>query len=472
MFFFLPIRTEKDTARLPYLTIFLIAINFLIWGFTQKIVTDELNEINAVNQQLIAIEHPYLLQSFKENPDFWEDISVEEVHGIVLKEGLIPRNQQAFDEWKNLYAQFEDLKSHMFYRRLGFIPASPNVFKMLSSMFIHGGFLHVFFNMLFLWLVGCNIEDDWKWPKFLVFYLLSGIVACFIYASFSAGSTVPLIGASGAVAGVMGAFLVQHYNTKIRFWYFVWLLIKPRIGTVTVAAYLVLPFWFIQEFFYAQKGIETGTAHWAHVGGFVFGGIFALVMKYFDARNEEDSPTPEPVQEIQPETTASAGLITEETPFLAAPSRMNTAVDLDAFLKEEPENVEARLEIARLIYRRGFQGDALIHYNRALDTLFEKNDDSGVLAVFKEVKGLSLQPNFSESNLYRIALVLEKRGYYKAAVSIFSTLIKRFPKSPMRARAIYRAAQILENQLRNESLAHSAMILLRRDYPEFSVQAG
>ena len=317
MFFFLPIRTEKDTDRLPYLTIFLIAINFLIWGFTQKIVTNELNEINTVNQQLIEIERPYLVQSFKENPEFWENISVEEIHTIVLKEGLIPRNQQSFDEWKSLYSRFEDLKSHMLYRRLGFTPASPNFFQMLSSMFIHGGFLHVFFNMLFLWLVGCNIEDDWKWPKFLMFYIVSGIVACLIHASYSDGSTLPLIGASGAVAGVMGAFLIQHYKAKIRFWYIVWLLFKPWIGTFTVAAYLVLPFWFIQEFFYAQSGAQTGTAHWAHVGGFVFGGIFALVMQYFDARNEEALPVPDPVQEIQPETAASAGFLADATPSLS-----------------------------------------------------------------------------------------------------------------------------------------------------------
>ena len=111
-------------------------------------------------------------------------------------------------------------------------------------------------------------------------------------------------------------------------------------------------------------------------------------MQYFDARKEETSPTSLPEQMADSEIAASSGLVAEPPPALAMPSGMTSAVDLDAFLKEEPENVEARLKMARLIYQRGFQGDALIHYNRALDTLFEKNDDSGALAVFKEVKGL------------------------------------------------------------------------------------
>ncbi|HDQ44750.1 MAG TPA: rhomboid family intramembrane serine protease [bacterium] len=474
MFLFLPIRTEKDTVRLPYLTMGLITLNLLIWVFTQKIVTRQMDELAAINQRLLEIEISILTESsaYRSDPASWHTLSPEEVHARFLSEGLVSTDHEAYEEWKNLIETFDEKRTGMFYNQWGYIPASPQISRMLTSLFVHGGFMHVFFNMLFLWIVGCNIEDDWKWARFLVFYLASGIAACLIHTSFSAGSTVPLIGASGAVAGVMGAFLIHHYNIKIRFWYFIWLLIRVRVGTFTVAAYVVLPFWFLQELFYARQGFATGTAHWAHVGGFAFGGLFAIVTKYLDRGESEPGSGSVSAVESQPESSLRQDFAAVTAAAGTESAAMEEVLRLETLLRKTPEDGTARLEMARLVYRRGFQGDAMIHYNRALETLFETEDVEGALNVFKEVKGLGMHQDLSESNLYHTALMLEKNGYYKAAVSIFGAYIKRFPRSPMRAGAIYRTAQILRNKLRNESLAHSAMALLRREYPDYCAQAG
>ncbi len=144
----------------------------------------------------------------------------------------------------------------------------------ITSMFLHGGLLHIGGNMLFLWVFGNNIEDRLGRWKFLIFYLLAGIIATYAQSLINTGSTVPLIGASGAVAGVLGAYLLLYPHARVTT-----LVIFFFITAIELPAIVVLGLWFVLQLFQgvgSVTGQVGGVAYFAHVGGFVAG----MVMLY------------------------------------------------------------------------------------------------------------------------------------------------------------------------------------------------
>jgi len=140
-----------------------------------------------------------------------------------------------------------------------------------TSMFLHGGWLHLGFNMLFLWIFGNNVEDHLGKMRYILFYLASGVIATLAHVAIQTQSTVPVIGASGAVAGVMGAYLVWFPNARVRTLLFFGLILFVEIK----AKYLLLA-WLVSQFIFNTGG---GVAWMAHVGGFVFGALFALAVR-------------------------------------------------------------------------------------------------------------------------------------------------------------------------------------------------
>ncbi|NEQ16426.1 MAG: rhomboid family intramembrane serine protease, partial [Moorea sp. SIO3E2] len=163
----------------------------------------------------------------------------------------------------------------------------PEPLTLITSQFLHAGFLHVGSNMLFLWIFGNNIEEKLGGIRFLIFYLTCGALAALAQWFFSALSPIPALGASGAIAGVMGAYIIRFPNAKI-------LTLVPLFFIFFVAripAVFYLGFWFLQQAFngiaslgaQAQVGMEGGgIAYWAHAGGFVFGAILGPILGLFD----------------------------------------------------------------------------------------------------------------------------------------------------------------------------------------------
>jgi membrane associated rhomboid family serine protease len=143
--------------------------------------------------------------------------------------------------------------------------------SVLFSLFFHGSWLHLAFNMVFLWVFGNNIEDHLGRIRFALFYVAGGVVATVAHIAFNLDSTVPLIGASGAVAGVMGAYLVWFPNAKVTTLVFFFLVLFVRIR----AKWLLL-LWFASQFLIDPN---NGIAWLAHVGGFAFGVLFALIVR-------------------------------------------------------------------------------------------------------------------------------------------------------------------------------------------------
>ncbi len=148
------------------------------------------------------------------------------------------------------------------------IPHFPRLFPpltLLTSMFLHGSPLHLFGNMLYLWIFGNNIEDYLGFFRFILFYITSGLAASLTHIIFNPGSTVPMIGASGAIAGVLGAYLVLFPNHRVLT--FVFLIFYIDIIPVPAAFLLIL--WFILQVM--NVGLGGGVAWFAHIGGFLAG---------------------------------------------------------------------------------------------------------------------------------------------------------------------------------------------------------
>jgi membrane associated rhomboid family serine protease len=149
-------------------------------------------------------------------------------------------------------------------------------FSVLTAMFLHGGLLHLLGNMLFLWVFGNNVEDRLGRIRYLLFYLICGYAAAYGFAIANANSTVPLIGASGAIAGVLGAYFVLFPNAKVTS-LVPFLLFLP----LRLPAWFVLGFWFVLQWIYSSGSAVAsgaGVAYLAHVVGFVLGAAITLVL--------------------------------------------------------------------------------------------------------------------------------------------------------------------------------------------------
>ena len=161
---------------------------------------------------------------------------------------------------------------------------------LITSMFLHGGWLHLIGNMVYLWIFGDNVEDRLGHVRYLIFYLLGGIVAGLVQVWFSPGSPIPGIGASGAVAAVLGAYLVFYPSAHV----LVGIPIFFWLEVVALPAILVLGFWFVTQFFsglfslaLVDAAYTGGVAWWAHVGGFVAGLILGPLMQLRGERERE-----------------------------------------------------------------------------------------------------------------------------------------------------------------------------------------
>ncbi len=177
-----------------------------------------------------------------------------------------------------------DQASPVFYMTYGAVPRAitqgpwPAAWlSLVTSMFLHGSWLHLGGNMLYLWVFGDNIEDAMGHGGFLLFYVLAGVIAALAHVATQPASAVPLIGASGAIAGVLGAYLVLYPRARVT----TLMIIFPFIRLIDLSAVLVLSLWFLLQLYQGvatlgASGVAT-VAFWAHVGGFISGAVLVLI---------------------------------------------------------------------------------------------------------------------------------------------------------------------------------------------------
>jgi membrane associated rhomboid family serine protease len=289
----IPIKHENMAARRwPVVTLALIAINVAVFLFTMTAMDDEAPHLGEVKSHILILAalHPELkmqaesqrlVEGFKQShPNQWKQVQNPNRDIIDAYDAKIRMSEDASNlqsEMDSLNAQFVNLSKSSITEQYAFVPAHPQPISYLTANFLHGGWLHLIGNMWFLWLAGFVLEDVWGRWVYSVFYLIAGAAALQFWAWSNPGSITPTLGASGAVAALMGAFLVRFPKMKIEMG---WLLFF-RLYRFKAAAYWLLPLWLFTEIFYGSlSGSSGGVAHWAHVGGFLFGALAALAIQH------------------------------------------------------------------------------------------------------------------------------------------------------------------------------------------------
>ncbi len=188
-----------------------------------------------------------------------------------------------------------------FYYQWGMVPARLSVgdgfHTVISSMFVHGGFLHLAGNMLFLWVFGDNVEEELGHWTYLGFYLFSGVLAALAHYALGPNSTVPTVGASGAIAGVMGGYFLLFPKAKVD----ILIILVVIFKVLPIPAWIMMSVWFAMQFIggIGSDANEAGVAYWAHAGGFIAGVLLVLPVwlkrggPAFWQRTEGHPPHPE-----------------------------------------------------------------------------------------------------------------------------------------------------------------------------------
>jgi membrane associated rhomboid family serine protease len=255
----IPVKDNIPTLRFPVVTVALIVVNIVIFAWQLTLSSDA----NSSTSPHIA--------------------GVSESDEITLEYGAMPYRLLHPGSDCGISGQRVVCQGQTGYADSAKLDSPPWWVTVFTSMFLHGGILHIAFNMLFLWIFGNNVEDSMGRPRFLLFYLLAGVVAAYTQALLTASSTVPAIGASGAIAGVLGGYLLLFPRARV----LTVVLIILFVTIIEIPAAILLAIWFILQFLPALGQVTTsvsggeGVAYWAHVGGFVFG---LLAIKLFANR--------------------------------------------------------------------------------------------------------------------------------------------------------------------------------------------
>ena len=214
-----------------------------------------------------------------DNPTSEKPIITYSIIGICVLIFLIQLSSQSYKTGQLFYSYGLIPSVLMGHKQLPMdLYAIPSLLTIFTSMFMHGGFLHLAGNMLYMWIFADNIEDNLGYKNFLIFYLLSGVGAAMMQVLMNTHSQVPMIGASGAIGGVLGAYLINYPHAKV--------LVLIPFGffsqLIKIRALYVLVFWFILQFISSGGGV----AYAAHIGGFVSGIILIL---FFNKKNKISS---------------------------------------------------------------------------------------------------------------------------------------------------------------------------------------
>ena len=301
----LPIGHENMAARRwPVVTLSLIAINTIVFLLTMTSMHDEQKQLGEVKADILILAalHPELkmhpeqqqiVDGFKRsNPTVWKQIqnpyrNVISPYDAKIK--MMEDPNQLQEEMDSLNEKWIHVSSASTTEQYAFVPAHPTALSYLTANFLHGGWMHLIGNMWFLWLAGFVLEDVWGRGVYSAFYLIAGAAALQFHAWLNPGSMTATVGASGAVAALMGAFLVRFPKMKIDmafiWWFSILRLLRTgnpfRMYRFKAAAYWLLPLWLGVEILYGTVfGSMSGVAHWAHVGGFVFGALAAVGLRY------------------------------------------------------------------------------------------------------------------------------------------------------------------------------------------------
>jgi membrane associated rhomboid family serine protease len=365
----IPIGAEQPSLRrLPWVTLIILLANVVVF-FTVGIraqteaVTSmkKLGELAEYWQERPYLDlPPEILEEVLAEDDREEVAAAIESVQDQIWAGSVPLRNAQQRELNALVEEYLAAQVSDPFQSWGLIPSRAEPLTALKSMFMHGGFWHLFGNMLWLWVTAPLLERAFGRFFFPVFYLLGGGFAALIYVGAHPSSNIPMVGASGAIAALMGAFAVRFSRVKIRFFYWVFVVFA---GTFRIRAWIILIVWIgIQLAMLELVGEHSSVAYWAHIGGFGFGAALTYGLKLVRLEDRFRPHEKKALDDINQRSALELG-----RKELARKKPDAAKEQFEAVLARDPENPDAHLGLWQVYLQSDRPQDGATNLCRAID---------------------------------------------------------------------------------------------------------
>ena len=437
----IPLTDKISWRNPPFVTIIIVLVNCFVFFVFQ--LQDNLRYFQSeefyFSSGLAEIEitkyAEYKNPSGGDESLYNEDGELNEKEAIVLyrnmnrdnkfltklrKDEIITPDDPQYSEWRALRDDYDNQRSKITTLNYGFVPAEHKPITFLTHMFMHGGFGHLLGNMVFLWLVGVMLEMGGGRKFYSLSYLLAGLGAVVAFWLIYPQSPIPLVGASGAIAGLMGAFTVLYCRRKVKIFFSLGFF----FSYLEIRAIFLLPIWVGLEFYQLFFGEMSNVAYVAHIGGLVSGAILGFfnltVLKSFNAEVLEPEPEDEispllekALQHIRQLDMESGGELLEQA-LAKDPTHIDVMTHLFNARKTDPQDPRFH-EITRKLLSRLTTNTA--HYQTAGK-------------IFNEYTKLTHRPSLSVELYFKMVSILPGLGHPEKAERILAMFIKQKPDFP------------------------------------------
>jgi len=482
----LPIGSDQTRTRYPKLTITIMVVCFVAYiitywlhgayGLLSVPVTEKLDRVES---ELMA---EYLRSQGEGNPDqALSRYSRDPIRATEFRKEfreamengeVVPRHSLQYKRWEEAYGAFVRARKKDPVYLLGYVPADPGPISIITHMFMHGSFWHWLGNMYFLWLVGLSLEDIWGRKYYGLMFLAGGVAAALSHHAINPDSDVPMVGASGAIAALMGAYTIRFRNAKLRFVFFTW--------EFWLAAWVLLLFWFVREIYYALQywGQFTGVAQWAHIGGYAFGiaaaGILiqtgaekTLIGRALEKQDEKDKEKARrkamkqagpPPRSEELEQAIEARKLRE---FDKAVKLFREAIAKD------PRDLEAREDLVRLLFEMDRKEECAKETGGIIALFLKQGETDRALGWYGEMGRLGLTEKDHGEWKFQIGQQLQKMGDWEDSIKLYRDFAQWFPQDQRAPKALFLTATILTEKLSKHENAVQFYDYIMKAYPRW-----
>jgi membrane associated rhomboid family serine protease len=372
---------------------------------------------------------------------------------------LVPENDARMSRWRQLRSEYDALMDEIVSYTYGFKPAYPAPLTLLTSMFLHGGWGHLIGNMVFLWLIGCLIEHGCRHIVFPAIYLSGGAAGTGLFWLLNQNSITPLIGASGAIAGIMGAFAVLYGIKKVR----IFLNLGFYFNYLQFAAIWLLPLWMSNELLQMIFNSSDPIAYAAHFGGLGFGALAALAAQRIPGFLKEDE-----FEAIQQDKTAP--LLEKALSHMGALNFSEARTILEHILANDPDHLAALQHIYTIDRQDPRSAPYHAAASRLLALLCRKELFENAASVYLEYIRNARPPRLSADLYIRVSQCLIAVGNLAEARRLVFSLVKKAPDHDGLAVSLYRLHIALQRSGRTFE-SQRCLDLLQKTFP-MSDEAG
>ena len=483
MVFFFPIGHEESTVRRwPVVTIAIIVICLVAHAVVFPVIRKQEREREQILDRIELLKMQVYVKNAMPSAGGFLDLMdrVNSANLLDMVVGVEAQVEQYWEEFRRgratdpddpdllryeaLAATLQEADEASILHRFGFWPRRSAPHTYITAMFLHGGLLHLFGNLYFLYLVGGSIEDRWGRVFFPLFYLAGGVVAFGVESLAFRGDPRPFVGASGAIAAVMGAFAVRFWRVRVHFWYF-YLLIRLHRGTVMLPAYFVLSIWFLYQLVMGLLLREhVSVALLGHAGGFAFGALAAGVVQITGFERRFMAPAIEqkletPVRHTDQRLVRARDLLVRDE---AGPA-LELLYQVQA---ENPGNLLVKKEILRALLAQGRESDVRAEGRDVVERLVAEEQEGEAAEVFRDIVAVVGDFAAGQKEQYRVARHLERGRDFENAARAYANLADRWPESPLAPKALANAARLAWERLDDPRIAYKRYRRFLERYPD------